>query len=366
MTSSDSRKVENETEWESGDGSSEAEETQADPVARVMDLIFGRWRSQVLYAGVELDIFEQLEGGSKTADELAEELDLHPDMTYRLMRALASLGLLDEKSDHRFALTESGRVLTEDHPATLRGITRLEEGPTHYRLWKHLPDIVAEGRPNGFQREFGHSGFEHRQENPEYARVFNDAMTSYSKTESTMVLEALEGYDFSRFDHICDVGGGFGHLLCSLLRDHPSVQGTVLEVPGVVEEEDQHWAEPLGVEDRVEFVAGDMFEEVPSADAYLMKHILHDWNDEECVQILDTMGRAAPDNARVFVAEFIVPGQDQPHFSKMFDIHMMVWGTGKERTVEEYTTLFERAGWKFEETWYPPSGMMGVVEGVRG
>src|SRR6266581_3664125 len=154
-------------------------------------------------------------------------------------------------------------------------------------------------------------------------------------------------------------------MLCSFLAKHLHVRGTVLELPSVIKNEALLWADKLNVDDRCAYAAGDMFATVPAADAYMMKMILHDWNDEECAQILTNISRAASSGARVFIIEHIIPRPDAPHFAKLFDIHMMCWGTGRERTVEEYAALLERAGWKYVHTWFPQSRMMGAVEGVR-
>lgn len=327
----------------------------------VTELIFGRWKSQILYNGVEVGIFEALSDGPAGAETVADELDLDPDATSRLMRALGSLDLLDEDADGRFKLTDAGEVLTVDHPQSLRDVALLEEGPTHYRIWEHLPDILREGGPTGFEREFGRDVFSHAEEDADYAARFNAAMSSFSKIESGAVRKLLQGVDLSRFDRICDVGGGHGHLLSTLLQDAPGVEGTVLEVPSVVEDADGRWPKEMEVEDRFEFVAGDFFESVPAADAYLMKHILHDWTDEECVEILSNVREAAPDGARLFVCELVVPGPDQPHLAKLMDVHMMIAPGGRERTEAEYAKLFEKAGFEHVDTHTgrPP---IGVVE----
>ncbi|MFC7249292.1 methyltransferase [Halomicroarcula sp. GCM10025324] len=335
-----------------------------DAKAHVIDLIFGRWRSQTLYAGVELGVFDIIGDYPKHAVEIADQLDINREQGYRLFRALASLDLLQESSDRRFSITPAGELLQEDHPDSLQGIALLEEGPTHYATWSHLPAIVREGEPDGFQREFGHSVFDHLEENPDYAARFNESMSSLSQLESDWVKLLLRTVDVSEFGHICDVGGGHGHLLCTLLQDAPRVEGTVLELPSVVKDEDQHYHESMGLSNRVDFVAGDFFEEVPTADAYLMKHILHDWSDAECVEILSTVREAAPDDARLFVCELVVPGPDQSHLSKLFDIHMMVSGTGKERTEAEYAELFEKAGFEHAETHQTDEIPMAIVEEI--
>ena len=333
-----------------------------DAAKHVTDLIFGRWKSQTLYTGVELGVFDVVSGHPKHIVEIAAQIDLDRNCAYRLLRALSSLGLLEESSDRRFSLTPAGELLQEGHSESLRGVARLEEGPTHYAIWKHLPDIVREGEPNGFQREFGHDVFDHLESDDDYANRFTEAMTSLSRIESAWVAAVLDGVNLARFDHICDVGGGHGHLLCSLLEGADGTDGTVLELPTVVDDTQRHWDEPLGVDDRVDFVAGDFFDAVPEADAYFLKHILHDWSDEQCVDILSTVREAAPDGARVFNCELVVPAPEEAHLGKLFDIHMMVSSEGRERTEAEYTELYESAGFEPIETHSVDEIPMGVVE----
>src|SRR3954447_13315139 len=154
----------------------------SNPQGKVLDLIFGRWRSQILYAGVKLGIFDALQGGPKTAVAIAGELELDSQLAYRLLRALGSLELLNEGKDRVFMLTEAGELLLSNHPQTLRGVTLLEEGPEHYALWKHLPAMVQDGSQNAFLREFGRMAFDHAARDASYAEVFDNAMSSYSST----------------------------------------------------------------------------------------------------------------------------------------------------------------------------------------
>ncbi|MCI0344385.1 MAG: acetylserotonin O-methyltransferase, partial [Chloroflexi bacterium] len=323
-----------------------------------------RWRSQILYVGTHLGVFETVDETPCDASEIARRLGTDPALTYRLLRALASLELLREDDARRFAIRPAGAVLRADHPQTLRGVALLEEGPEHYVVWKHLADIVRDGRQDGFVREFGRMPFEHVGADDGYRDVFNQAMSSYSTGETAMVLDALSACDLSEVASVCDVGGGHGHLLASLLAGRPNLRGTVYELPATIAARELLWADRLGVGDRCRYVAGDMFAEVPAADAYLMKHILHDWNDDECVTILGNCRRAARPGARVFVAEFVVPGPDVPHFGKLFDVHMMVALTGRERTEAEYEALLQNSGWRFVATRAPSAGPMTVVEGA--
>jgi O-methyltransferase domain/Dimerisation domain len=336
-----------------------------DAGTQVIDLMFGRWRSQILYAGVTLGVFDALASGPKNAVRVASELDVDASLLYRLMRALGSLELLHEDHTRTFSLTPMGEWLRRDHPYSLRGMTLLEEGPEHYAAWKHLPALITEGRQDAFVWEFGQHNFDYAVQHPSYGAVFNEAMSSYSSMDNTLVLEALDNYDFSGISHLCDVGGGHGSTLCSLLVKYPHLQGTVLERPSVIENIALLWADKMGVGERCTYVPGDMFREVPPADAYMVKRVIHDWNDAECLQMLSAMHRAAPQHGRVLIMEQVVPGPDTPHFSKLFDIHMLIMLTGRERTIEEYTELLEGAGWQYRQTWYPASKMLGVVEGVK-
>jgi hypothetical protein len=218
-----------------------------DAGAKVMDLIFGRWRSQILYAGVKLGVFDALARGPRSAVSVASELDVDAGLLYRLMRALGSLELLQEDNTKTFSLTPMGELLRQDHPHTLRGMTLLEEGPEHYAVWKHLPALIKEGKQDAFRREFGQSVFEYAAQNPGYGAVFDEAMSSYSGIDNALVLEALQDYDFSGIAHLCDVGGGHGYALCHLLATQPHLRGTVLERPSVIDDTERLWAAKMGL-----------------------------------------------------------------------------------------------------------------------
>ncbi len=337
----------------------------ADVAGAVIDLIFGRWRSQILFTGAQLGVFDHLSAAeARSAEATAAAIGTDPTMTYRLLRALGSLGLLAEDDARGFRLTDAGALLRADHPQSLRSMALLEEGPEHYALWKHLPAMIRDGKQNAFVREFGMMAFEYAKANTAYGDVFNQAMTSYSAGESRLVMEALAACDLSDVRAWCDVAGGYGHLLCSLLAAHPELTGIVLDLPEVVDDRDRLLAPQMGLGERCRYVAGDMFDRVPAADAYSLKHILHDWNDQECVAILGNIRAAATGPRRVFIVEYIVPGPQEPHFAKLFDIHMLCWGTGRERTEAEYAQLLDAAGFRHVTCWYPPSRLMGVIEGI--
>ncbi|TLX82738.1 MAG: hydroxyneurosporene methyltransferase [Thaumarchaeota archaeon] len=332
---------------------------------KTLEIIFGRWRSQILYAGVRLGVFDCVRSVPKSSIDIAKELNLDDTLAYRLLRALGSLGLLIEDGNHDFSITIQGEFLQKDHPQTLRGIALLEEGREHYALWKHLPAMIREGKQNAFLREYGQKLFEYTDNNPPYRDVFNQAMSSYSSIQTALISEALDGYDFSNIHHLCDVGGGQGHLLSSLLLKYPHLKGSILELDSALKNKEFLWARKMGVEDRCTYVIGDMFDEVPTADAYILKMILHDWSDDECVNILSNIYQASSNRGTLFIAEHLVPGPEKPHFSKLFDIHMMCVASGRERTIEEYAELLKRAGWKHANTFQSSSGLMGVIQGNK-
>ena len=340
---------------------------------KTVDIIFGRWKSQILYTGVKLGIFDCITSHVKSASNVANELGLDDKLAYRLLRALSSMGFLkEEPASHGFSITSQGELLRKDHSQTLRDVILLEEGPEHYAIWKYLPTMIKDGKQNSFVREFGCKLFEYRDRNPDYAEVFNQAMSSYSSTQTGWVLEALDKYDFSDIHHICDIGGGTGHLLGNLLAKYPHMKGTVLELESVISKKELLLAPKLKVSERCFYVAGNMFcsnnnSQLPSADAYIMKMILHDWSDEECVEILSNIYGSSPRHARLFIAEHLVPSPNIPHFSKLFDIHMMCVASGKERSIDEYSSLLEQSGWKYIHTHHPnqQNRLIQVIEGTK-
>jgi len=334
----------------------------ANAQGELLDLFYGRWRSQTLYAGVKLGVFEVVGPEPKSAQEIARELELDPMLSYRLLRALRALGVLLEHGERAFSATATGELLRGDHPSSMRDAFLLREGPEHTAVWKHLPAIVRDGAQTGFIREFGTSAFDYAAREPSYGEAFSAGMSSQSNSQTTWTIEALSACDLSPARHLCDVGGGHGHLLTHLLVRYQHLTGTVFDTPSVIGQRRNNWAERLLVGDRCSYVAGDMFVDVPSADLYTLKMILHDWDDEECTGILRNLARRAASPGRVFIIEHVIPDAGTPDYAALFDMHMMCWGTGRERTVREYGTLLKAAGWTPVATWFPPSGAIGVVE----
>jgi hypothetical protein len=314
----------------------------------VIDMINGRWCSQILYAGVELGVFEHLsDNAARNAESIARELHANPALLYRLLRALSSINLLREDSDGRFSLTEGGRLLRSDHPQSLRAMALLEEGPVHYANWRHLPAMIRSGVQDGFRHEFGMTMFEYLSKDSRYAATFHSAMVSYSAAEASAIREEM-GDKLTEPAVFCDIGGGHGYLLAELLKDRPKASGIVFDLPLVTAEEDLHVTRQERLRGRCMHLAGDMFVRVPEAEVYLLKHILHDWNDEECQQILSVVRKAAKPTSRLLICEWIVPDSDESHFSKIVDIAMLCISSGRQRTADEFTKLLSSTGWAIE------------------
>ncbi|MFB6250740.1 MAG: methyltransferase [Halobellus sp.] len=346
----------------SSDPSSGSEQVDA---AIATSLIQELQSGQLLYTGAKLGMFEVLDECPTTATDVAAELGLHTENTYRLLRALSNYGVLEESDDREFSLTVVGELFLPDHPRSVRDTLLFDRCPEWVLPYLHLPALVRDGPPDGFVREFGRDIFEYVEANPEYGAIFSSHMSARSRRETDILLETLADRDFSRVSHVCDVGGGHGHLLSHLLDSYPHLDGTVLDLPSVIAETDQLWAPRVDVENRCTYVGGDMFEAVPPADAYFLNWVLHNWNDEECGQLLSNITEAAPPDGRIFIMEAIVPGPEANHYAKRLDIDMMVHTGGRERTVTEHETLLDSAGWELVERWDPDGSPISVLEAAK-
>lgn len=322
------------------------------------------WRGQIIHTAAELKIFSVVDNRQTVASDVAAELDLNQDRTYRLLRALASFGVLEEDDDRCFSLTPLGELFQADHPKSLRSDILFNRSPEWLRSMLHLPAVVKEGTPSGFVREFETQFFEYIASKPEYGRVYNELMELASRDHPDQFLDAMTGYNFSRFSLVCDVGGGRGHFLCHLMAAVPHLEGVVFDLPHVVADGDR-WAEKLGVADRCRYVEGDMFERVPEADGYFLKWILHNWDDDDCHLILSNVHDAASSDGRLFLLETLVPGPSTSHYAKRLDVTMMTQVGGRERTRDEYRVLLDGAGWELEAVRNPGEGPLSILEAVK-
>ncbi|REJ75240.1 MAG: methyltransferase [Acidobacteria bacterium] len=329
------------------------------PQAVIIQMAFGFILSQALSVAARLKIADILAGGPKSVEEIAKEASAHAPSVYRLMRALAKAGVFVRDGENRFLNTPLSEFLRSDHPDSMRGMVHMICDKEHWLAQGNLEHSVRTGEC-GFQDTFGKPIFDYYAEHPEPAKVFDEAMTSLSTTVGAAVAET---YDFSGYSKIADIGGGHGILLSSVLKANPDAKGILFDQQYVV-----NGAEAparSGVANRVETVGGNFFEDVPvKADVYLMKHIIHDWNDKESVRILSNVAQNAPERARLLLVESVVEDDDVPSLSGLMDLNMLAMTTGRERTTAEYSDLLTASGWQLERVIPTPSPMQ-IVEAVK-
>jgi SAM-dependent methyltransferase len=342
--------------------SSPAEESivEASPDTEQMlnRMIVGSWVTQAIYVVAEIGIADLLAAGPRTADELARETRTHGRSLYRVLRALASIGIFREDEEGRFSPTPMGRLLESDAPGSKRSLARMA-GAEIYRSWGALLSSVETGG-SAFDKVFCEPFFRYMSVNPDRRRIYDAAMTGVHDAETLPVLDAV---DFSSFRTVVDVGGGNGLALAAILRRHPEIRGVLFDLPAVAESARDVVA-GCGVSDRCGFVGGDFFDAVPAAcDAYLLRHVIHDWDDREAVAILANCRDAMRSGSRVLVVETVIPAGNGPCFGKWLDLMMLVVG-GRERTEEQYGELFSAAGLRLTRI-VPTAHEVSVIEGVR-
>jgi SAM-dependent methyltransferase len=324
---------------------------------RLNQMIVGAWVTQAIYVAAEIGIADLLAAAPRTAAELAREVGVHAASLYRVLRALASIDLFSEDDHGRFALTPLGRRLGSETPGSKRSLARMA-GAEFYRSWGSLLSSVETGAA-AFDQVFGKPFFQYMRANPERWRIYDAAMTGVHDSETMPVLEA---YDFTPLQTIVDVGGGNGMTLAAILRRHPSIRGILFDLPAVADRAEEVVA-GCGVSDRCRVVGGDFFHSVPaSGDAYLLRHVLHDWEDREAVTILRRCREAMRPGGRVLVVETVIPSGNAPCFGKWLDLMMLVVG-GRERTREQYAGLFSAAGLRLSRI-VPTAHEVSVIEGV--
>jgi hypothetical protein len=320
--------------------------------AELARLVDGFRVSQTLYAAVELGIPDLLADGERSSDDLAEASGADASALYRLLRALASIGILHEADGRRFALTDLGRPLRGDVPASLRAWVRLSGRDYFWQTWGNLTSSIRSGE-NTFRSLHGQSVWEWRAAHPEESAIFDEAMRSTTLAANAAILAA---YDFGRFGTVVDVGGGTGTLLASILDAHPATRGILFDQEHVVSGAETV-LRAAGVADRCEVVGGSFFSSVPAGgDAYVLKLIIHDWEDEDCVAILRACRQAMAPEAVVLVIERDLGPPNENAVAKISDLNMLVMPGGRERTEEEYEQLFARAGLRHVSTALAASG----------
>jgi hypothetical protein len=326
------------------------------PQEQISRMLTGYWITQALYVAAKLGLADLLKGGPKSADDLAAATQTHPRALYRLLRALASLGVFSESDGHSFSLTPLAECL-RSFPGSQRALA-IMVGEEHYHTFAELLYSVQTGK-TAFDKVYGQPVFDYLSKHPEQAKVFDEAMVGVHGRETAAMLDA---YDFSGIGLLADVGGGNGSVLTAVLKNNPHMKGILFDLAGVAERAKAN-VNSAGLVERCQVVSGSFFESVPSgADAYLMRHIIHDWDDEKSTRILKNVHKAMGKDGRLLVVEAVI--DSQASFGKLLDLAMLVIPGGAERTEEEYKKLYEAAGFRLTRI-VPTKAEVCVIEGRK-
>lgn len=311
------------------------------PSMQTLQFLFGRHIAHGISAIARLGVADHLSKQPLPVEALAAKVGAHAPSLYRVMRMLASFGVVAEHPDKQFAATPVSETLRSDNPTTLRYFATMQGDFWSARAMEKLPYTIQTGI-DGIRASFGRDVFDLMSEHPEEATTFQRAMTSFSIVAGEAVVNS---YDFSGVRRLADVGGGYGTLLTAILKHNRHMQGVLYDLPEVAETPGAH-REIAPVADRTVIQTGSFFERVPAGcDAYILKHIIHDWDDDRCRTILRLIREQLPPNGRVLLCEMVVPEEPGVHMSKLLDIEMLAHCVGgKERTRTEFSALAASAG----------------------
>lgn len=330
------------------------------PSMVLTQMITSTWVAQAIYVAAKLGIADLLKDSPKSSQELAQETDTDARSLYRVLRALASVGIFAEGEDGCFRLTPLATYLQTGIPGSLSGVALMFGEAFHRQPWSNILYSIKTGK-TAFEHVFGMEVFEYLNQNPESAKIFDAAMTGFT---ANLTASIATDYDFTSIRKIVDVAGGQGSFIASILKGYPSMQGILFDLPHVIE-----GAKPLieaeGLSDRCELVGGSFFEWVPSGgDAYIMKSIIHDWDDERAIAILKNCHQVMVENGKLLLVEVVIPPANKPSVGKLLDLEMLLMAGGCERTEAEYRALFEAAGFRLTNIFTTQSAQ-SIIEGVR-
>jgi hypothetical protein len=323
----------------------------------LLELAMSSLLVKAIYTVVERGIVDLVADGPRTCAELADKAGLVAAKLGQVLRALTAVGLFSEDAEHRFTLTPVGETLQSGHPSAHRELYLTFAGPTLWKALGHLPQAVATGRTG---MELAHDAplFDYLQAHPDEGTMFNRTMLAAHGAEPAAVAEA---YDFSSISRLVDVGGGIGTMLVNVLGRHPDVTGVLYDFPSVVTE-GKAAVTAAGLADRCDFLEGDFFQSVPTGgDAYLLSHIIHDWDEAGCLTILRNCRQAMGSGGRLLLVEWVLPDGNEPHPGKILDLAMLALVGGQERTTAEYRDLLARAGFRLDRV-IATATPAGIVE----
>ena len=324
------------------------------PRASLLQLVNGFQVSQAIHVAAVLGIADMLKDGPRTIDDIARNTETEPGATYRLMRALAAVGVLLEEAGRVFSLTPVGACLRGDGPGSLRDWAIFIGHESNWNTWGSLLLGVKSGE-NVFPQVHGTSVWKYRADRPELSAIF-DRATAVTKSGASI----LDIYDFSAFGVIVDVGGGNGLLLASLLSAYPQARGILFDQPHVASNNE---LAKVGVADRCEVVGGTFFEEIPAGgDVYILRAVIHDWDDENSVAILKTCRKAMSNSAKLLLNERVVGPPNEDAHTKFSDLNMLVNPGGRERSEEEYARLLDAADLRLSRATARAPDLFSVIE----
>ncbi len=326
------------------------------PHAQLIEMATAHWTSRIVHVAARLGLADHLAAGPMSADELAGPTGTHAPSLYRLLRTLAHFGLLSEEGGRRFTLTPLGEALKKNAPGAARATILTLASDWCANGFRELLYSVQTGK-SGVEKYLGMPVFDWFAKHPEMASLFSETMVGFHGAEAVAVAAA---YDFSKFKTIVDVGGATGHLLTTVLSHAPEARGILYDVPHVVREAPA-LIQSRGLTGRVTVEGGSFFERVPSGDAYLLSHVIHDWSEAQCLTILGHCRRAMNPGGRLLLLEMVLPHGNAPHPGKVLDMMMLVGPGGQERTEEEYGKLLAKAGFRLTRV-VPTESAASIIE----
>lgn len=306
----------------------------------MLGIISGFWVSQIVRTAAALSVPDHLANGPMTAEEIASVEASDPAATFRLLRACAALHLVTyEQASARFAGTALLDTLRRDSPHSLRDLLLVQTAPGHWRSWGRFTDSVRAGTTQ-FEAALGSRDiWAYFEQNPEEGQLFGAAMTNLS---APIIREAAAVIDTTDIGLVADIGGANGAFVYELLTRNPKLRGLVFDLPTALPGAEAD-AKSLGLRDRSQTVAGNFFDSVPAADMYLLKYIIHDWDDDSCIQILRNIRKAMLPASRVIIVEMLVGETGDPGIGTLMDMNMLAMLTGKERDLQEFDALLDAA-----------------------
>ncbi len=329
------------------------------PFVQILDLGAGMMNTQIIYAVAKLGIADLLKDGPKSIDEIAKETDCNLDAIYRLLRALASVGVFKESAVGVFETTPSAEMLQKDHPMSVYPFALLVGDPLWREPWGDIMHSIKTGE-SSFKHIYGKNFFDYLNENKDQSELFNNWMTRVSNMNCPVIAAS---YPFSKYKKVVDIGGGHGSLMSHILKKHSDVIGVLFDLPIVIKnatEIDDSLA------NRCEKVEGDFFDSVPEGgDLYIMQQIIHDWDDKLAVKILSNCRDAMDDNARILVVDAVIKPGNKRDMNKFIDLQMLLLNKGgRERTEQEFKQLFQKAGLQMLKI-IPTASMFSIIEGRK-